>query len=196
MSKARQIVDKLLEAMDPDDPESFVRSQPGFKFRQTQYMGEQVFVVGPGEDTSDWPENIGCVIEGPEPLPPYRQQRWYVTDVRGIPQHRLEEYNLGLRYFPGLRTFDTKEDAALAIWLIRSRLPEKKSVLKRRRPYKVSEAEDEDEASEAEILRYFAALPAKSGLRRYSREEIRRYLATRPPVQPEEPGEPHQIVGH
>lgn len=181
---AHAIVDRLLETTDPDDPQSFLQSHPGFTFRSTMHMGDMVFVVGPGEDRSDWPEDIGRVVEGPD-------NKWYVIGVRGVPDEHLAEHGFGL-VGPQVRKFDTKDDAALAIWLVRSRMPLKKSVLAKRRPYRVREAEDE--VSDEDIQRYLDAVKVKPGLRRYSREQIMRYLAQRPPAQPEPPGEPHQIV--
>lgn len=56
----------------------------------------------------------------------------------------------------------------------------------------VSEA---DEPDAEEVKRYLELVKAKPHLRRFTREELRRYLATRPPAQPEPPSEPHQIVG-
>ena len=53
---------------------------------------------------------------------------------------------------------------------------------------------DPDELTPEEFQGYIDSLPARSNLRRYSREEIMKYLANREPAQPEEPGEPHQIV--
>jgi len=52
----------------------------------------------------------------------------------------------------------------------------------------------ETDPDEAEVQRYLELVKAKPGLRRFSREELLRYLALRPPAQPEPPGEPHQIV--
>lgn len=46
-----------------------------------------------------------------------------------------------------------------------------------------------------DVERYMAMVKAHPQLRRFSREELRRYLAMRPPAQPEPPSEPHQIVG-
>ena len=126
----------VAEALDPDDPTDILQSQPGFEFRHTSNMGDMVFVKGPGEDTSDWPRDIGRIILGPSPNPDVNpEQRWYVVGVRGVPDERLSEFGfgMGLLAFPHpkfkLRTFDTKEDAALAIWLVRSRMPEKTGVL-------------------------------------------------------------------
>jgi len=45
-----------------------------------------------------------------------------------------------------------------------------------------------------DVERYLALVKAHPQLRRFSREELRRYLAMRPPAQPEPPSEPHQIV--
>jgi hypothetical protein len=45
-----------------------------------------------------------------------------------------------------------------------------------------------------DVERYMAMVKAHPQLRRLSREELRRYLATRPPVQPEPHSEPHQII--
>lgn len=113
----------VIEALDPDDPELVLQSHPGFEFRQTSYLGTMVFIKGPGEDKSDWPQDIGRLIYGPEPNPPYARKRWYVIGVRGIVPERLDEYGFGIHKHAGLRTFDTKEDAAMAIWLTWSRLP-------------------------------------------------------------------------
>jgi hypothetical protein len=55
--------------------------------------------------------------------------------------------------------------------------------------------EAEELPDDKEVQRYLELVKAKPQLRRYSREELRRYLATRPPAQPEPPSEPHQIVG-
>lgn len=52
-----------------------------------------------------------------------------------------------------------------------------------------------DEPDDEEVKRYLELVKAKPHFRRFSREELRRYLATRPPAQPEPPSEPHQIVG-
>jgi hypothetical protein len=61
-------------------------------------------------------------------------------------------------------------------------------------PLRSAQEESQEEPSEAEVQRYVDALPAKSQLRRYSREQLRQYLAQRPPAEPEPPSEPHQIV--
>ena len=119
-----------LEALDPDDPTDILQSQPGFEFRKTGHMGVMVFVKGPGEDTSAWPRDIGRIILGPSPDPTVNpEQRWYVVDVRGVPQEKLSEIGFGLNR----RTFDSPDEAALAIWLTRSRMPEKEGVLGKRR---------------------------------------------------------------
>ena len=107
---------------DPDDPTMVLKSHPGFHFKHTQYMGDMVFPVGPGEDMSDWPQDIGRVVQGPD-------NRWYVIGVRDVPDERLPELGFGFQD----DTFDSAEDAALAIWLVRSRMPEKVGVLGRRR---------------------------------------------------------------
>jgi len=52
-----------------------------------------------------------------------------VVDVRGVPQEKLSEIGFGIHRAPNLRTFDGPEEAALAIWLTRSRMPEKEGVL-------------------------------------------------------------------
>ncbi len=113
------------EALDPDDPEVFVQSQPGFQFRHTTYDGDQVLLRGDSDvgTESDWPWPIGHVVQGPN-------NRWYVIDIHRIAQERLDDFGLGFK----ARTFDTKEDAALAIWRVWSQLP-KRDVLdsKRRR---------------------------------------------------------------
>lgn len=126
MNRAQRVVHQILDAFNPDDPELFVKSQPGFQFRITSYEGEQVFVCGTndGETETYWPWPIGNVVEGPEPLPPYRRQRWYAFKIDRV--HDIEKYGLGLRYYAGLRTFDTKEEAAMAIWRIWSQLPKRK----------------------------------------------------------------------
>lgn len=111
------------EAEDPDDPSMVLQSHPGFHFQSTSHMGEKVYVKGPGEDKSDWPMPIGYVLQGPEPDPPYVRRRWYVIDVRGVPQHRLDEIGFGVHKHANLRTFDTKEDAATAMWVVVQRLP-------------------------------------------------------------------------
>lgn len=116
---ARQIVNRLVEDGDLDDPESVLQSQPGFEFRSTQFEGELVFISGPGEDTSDWPRPIGNVVEGPE-------RRWYVIGVRGIPPEQLDDFGFGVRETPKLRTFDNRDEAALAIWLVWSRQTRKR----------------------------------------------------------------------
>ena len=90
-------------------------------------MGEMVFALEPGQsdfENQDWPEEIGNVLRGPE-------QRWYVINIRGVPQERLGEFKLGVHYDP--RTFDTKEQAALAIWLTRQEMPEKEGRLGKKR---------------------------------------------------------------
>jgi hypothetical protein len=122
-TRAQRIVYQVLEALDPDDPELFLKTQPGFQFRMTQFEGEQVFVsgTGEGETESDWPWPIGNVVEGPV-------NRWYVVDIHRIAQERLGEYGLGLDG----RTFDTKGEAAIAIWTVWSRLP-KREVMDRKR---------------------------------------------------------------
>lgn len=106
-------------ADDPDDPETVLQTQPGFEFRHTQHMGDMVFVKGPGEDRSDWPRDIGRVVQGPD-------NRWYVIGVRGVPPEQLDDYGYGIRRTPKLRTFGTEDEAALAIWLTWSRLSKKK----------------------------------------------------------------------
>lgn len=120
-------MDYFSEALDPDDPETVLRSQPGFHFQSTQFMGEKVYVKGdPESEDGFWPLEIGNVLLGPGPNPPYNRQRWYVIHVRGIPQYDLCDYGLGVakvKGHPPLKTFDTKEDAALAIWLLRQQMP-------------------------------------------------------------------------
>src|SRR5574337_1196537 len=106
------------EALDPDEPDTVLRTHPGFEIRTTMYMAEMVFVKGEaaGEETdTDWPWKIGNVVEGPG-------HRWYVIDVHGLPQEDLGNYRLGVH--DGAQTFDTKEDAATALWLLWRRLPE------------------------------------------------------------------------
>lgn len=122
-TKAQRIVYRVLEAMDPDDPELFLKTQPGFTFKHTSFQGEQVFMrgTGEGETETDWPWPIGHVVEGPN-------HRWYVIDIHRVAQERLGEYGLGFE----ARTFDTQEDAALAIWRVWSQLP-KRTVLRRKR---------------------------------------------------------------
>ena len=115
-----------VEALDPDDPNLVLQSHPGFQFKDTSYLGVMVFIKGPGEDKSDWPQDIGRVVRGPEPDPPYARQRWYVIGVRGIVPEQLDEYGFGIHKHEKLRTFDTKEDAAMAIWLTWSRLDKKR----------------------------------------------------------------------
>ena len=117
------VAEKMTEALDPDDPESVLQSQPGFEFRETSFLGTMIFLKGPGEDTSDWPQDIGRLIFGPEPNPPYQRKRWYVIGVRGVAAEQLDEYGFGIHKHEKLRTFDTKEDAALAVWLTWSRFP-------------------------------------------------------------------------
>lgn len=115
------------EALDPDDPENVVDNHPGFNFRHTTYMGEMVFALEPGEtdfEHQDWPQEIGNVLLGPA-------QRWYVINIRGVPQERLGEFKLGVH--DGARTFDTKEQAALAIWLMRQEMPETEGRLGKKR---------------------------------------------------------------
>jgi hypothetical protein len=50
-----------------------------------------------------------------------------------------------------------------------------------------------EEVDAAEMERYLALVKAKPQLKRYSREQLARYLATRPPAEPEPPSEPHQM---
>ena len=50
------------------------------------------------------------------------------------------------------------------------------------------------ETEDEEVQRYLALVKAKPHLRRYTREQLAQYLATRPPAEPEPPSEPHQIV--
>lgn len=126
--------DEVQEAQDPDDPATVLQSQPGFTFKHTTYMGDMVFIVGPGEDRSDWPLDIGRVVQGPD-------HRWYVIGVRDLPDERLSEFGFG---FHG-KTFDTNEAAAMAIWLVRSRMPEKKGVLGKCRVFPpIRESQDPD----------------------------------------------------
>lgn len=47
---------------------------------------------------------------------------------------------------------------------------------------------------EPDVQRYLDMVKAQPHLKRLTKEQLRRYLATRPPAQPEPPGEPHQIV--
>jgi len=54
--------------------------------------------------------------------------------------------------------------------------------------------ENGDEDADLNVERYMAMVKAHPQLRRFTREELQRYLATRPPAQPELPSEPHQIV--
>lgn len=115
------------EALDPDDPNMVLQSHPGFGIRHASYLGDMVFLKGPGEDKSDWPRDIGRIILGPSPAPEVNpEQRWYVIGVRGIPPEKLSELGFGIARNPKLRTFDGPNDAALAIWLIWSRLPKNK----------------------------------------------------------------------
>lgn len=54
--------------------------------------------------------------------------------------------------------------------------------------------ETEPDPEDVNVERYLALVKQHPQLRRFSREELRRYLATRPPAQPEPPSEPHQVV--
>lgn len=115
-TKARCVVYKLLDAVDPDDPNLFLQSQPGFEFRSTSYMGDMVFIKGPGEDLTDWPQDIGRVTRGPG-------DRWYVIGVRGVSEDFLDYYRFGVG--KKAKTFASQEEAAMAIWLVWSRLPKR-----------------------------------------------------------------------
>lgn len=122
------------EALDPDDPQSMLQSHPGFHFQHTSFMGENVYVKEPGDHDEEWfkgwPQPIGNVVQGPG-------QRWYVINIRGIPQYDLIDYNLGGVQVGDKvpRSFDEKEQAAMAIWLVRQQMEEVSGVLgKKRRP--------------------------------------------------------------
>ncbi len=56
--------------------------------------------------------------------------------------------------------------------------------------FPVRESEDAD----ADVQRYLEMVKRHPQLRRYSKEQLRQYLATRPPEEPGPPSEPHQIV--
>lgn len=172
----------LKEAMDPDDPETVLRTHPGFEYRSTMYTGDQVFVKGveAGEEMdTDWPWQIGSVVQGPENL-------WYVIDIHGLPQEDLGQYGLGLH--DGARTFDERDQAATALWTVWRRLPE--HPLKRlRRRRKMRES-----ISDKEIQRYLSGVKPRPGLKRYSTAQLIRFLRRRQPAPPEPPGEPHRIV--
>jgi hypothetical protein len=116
------------EAFDPDDPETVLRTHPGFQFRMSSYDGEQVFLRGDSDVglDSDWPWPIGNVVEGPG-------HRWYAIGVHRIAPERLDELGLGLN-----RAFDNKDEAAMAIWRVWSQLP-KRDVLDRKRKRRVRE---------------------------------------------------------
>ena len=115
------------EALDPDDPEGVLQSHPGFSYRHTTFMGYQVFELEPGAadlENQEWPQEIGNVLQGPN-------DRWYVVNIRGVPQERLGEFKLGVRDDP--RTFDEQDQAAMAIWLVRQEMPEREDRLGKKR---------------------------------------------------------------
>jgi len=111
---------------DLDDPEMILRQQPGFRFVNTSYMGTKVYLEDDPEEhkQDDWPLDIGRVIHGPDPKL-VGAMTWYVIGIRGMNDDDLHAANLGTRDRPNLKTFATKEDAAMAIWLIWSRFDDK-----------------------------------------------------------------------
>ena len=105
-----------------------LQSHPGFDIRYGTTVGDMVFIKG-----DDKSRDIGRILLGPSPNPAVNpEQRWYVVGVRGIPPEKLSEFGfgIGLLAFPHpkfkLRTFDSPDAAALAIWLVWSRLPKNK----------------------------------------------------------------------
>lgn len=113
LNKECPAVHESAGAPDPDDPEAALKSHPGFEYRDTSYIGTMVFVKGPGEDTSDWPQDIGRILRGPE-------GRYYVIGVRGVNPDEIGKYGFGVVGKP--KTFDSPDDASLALWLVWSRL--------------------------------------------------------------------------